>query len=209
MAGKRDYYEVLEVARRRRGRDQAGVPTAGHAVPPRPQPRGQGGGRQVPRVRRGVRGAARPGKAGPLRPLRPRRAGRRESAALRGRRLGHGPVRRSAGWIVRRGRWGASERRPGRRPRPASGRRAGPRRGGPRRHEDDSLAARGDLQRLRRQRGAGRVPAPRRAGAAAAAAPSSRARVSSAFSRPAPAAAVAAPSSPTPATSATARAASR
>ena len=39
MAGtKRDYYEVLGVARGRRRRDQEGVPQAGHAVPPRPQP---------------------------------------------------------------------------------------------------------------------------------------------------------------------------
>ena len=58
---------------------------------------------------------------------------------------------------------------------------------------------------------AGRGPAlgRRRAGAAAAAARSSWARASSAFSRPVPAAAVAAPSSPTRATNATGPAASR
>ncbi|CAA9362868.1 MAG: Chaperone protein DnaJ, partial [uncultured Gemmatimonadetes bacterium] len=82
---------LLRGSRRRKdGRwrvHQEGVPQAGHAVPPGPQPGRQGGRRPVQGGHRGVRGASRHRQARALRPLWPRGSQARRQRAGRRRRV--------------------------------------------------------------------------------------------------------------------------
>ena len=161
MASKRDYYEVLGVAKDADDeRDQEGLPQAGHAVPPRPQRRRRGGGRASSRKR------PRPTRCCAIR----RSASATTATATPAWNGMNMPDFGDAESVFDmfgdmfgdlfggRGRRRRRGPQPG--PQPRRRARAGPGRGVPRRQENRHHPARGDLPRLRAARAASRGTQP-------------------------------------------------